>query len=247
MRNSVATLSTSLSMLSRTPGYWILMAMSRPSRACARCTCPIEAAAMGVYEKCLNCFSQPLPHWASSTPFTWALGMARASERRRARISASAGGSRSPDSIETSCPTFIAAPRSLASWSATRRALAGVSSRSLILGRLPWASWRAPSAIMPPAMPVAIQPRRASREPRPLGTARVGAADLGAGGCYLPASGCPWFVPASTWLSRPGQTAAGAAFIRGRMRALSTARSLQQEMISYAQNPEMDRARACWR
>jgi len=73
IRNSVATLSTSLSMLSRTPGYWILMAMSRPSLAWARCTWPMEAAAMGVYEKCLNCFSQPGPHCASSTPFTWAL------------------------------------------------------------------------------------------------------------------------------------------------------------------------------
>jgi hypothetical protein len=85
----------------------------------------------------VNRFSQPLPHWVSSTPLTWALGMARASERSRPRISASAGGSRSPDSIETSCPTFIAAPRSLASWSATRRALPGVSSRSLSFGRLP--------------------------------------------------------------------------------------------------------------
>jgi hypothetical protein len=48
MRNNAATLSTSLSMLSTTPGYWILMARSRPSLVWARCTCPIEAAAMGV-------------------------------------------------------------------------------------------------------------------------------------------------------------------------------------------------------
>ncbi len=48
MRSKRPILSMSLSMLSRTPGYWTLIARSRPSRVCARCTCPIEAAAIGL-------------------------------------------------------------------------------------------------------------------------------------------------------------------------------------------------------
>jgi hypothetical protein len=50
---------------------------------------------------------------ASSMPMIWALGMARASERKRARMSESAGGSRSPDSMDSNSPTFMAAPRNL--------------------------------------------------------------------------------------------------------------------------------------
>ena len=87
--------------------------------------------------------------------------------------------------------------RSLANWSATRRRLLGVSSISLILGRLPWASWRAPSATMPPAMPVAIQPSRASRVPRPLGTASV-AAPLDGSLSFFKSGGlqgCPLIMP----------------------------------------------------
>ncbi len=34
-------------MVSAMPGYWTLTATARPSCVIARCTCPIEAAAMG--------------------------------------------------------------------------------------------------------------------------------------------------------------------------------------------------------
>jgi hypothetical protein len=91
IRNSVATLSTSLSMLSRTPGYWILMAMSRPSLAWARCTWPMEAAAMGVYEKMLELLLPARAPLRVEHALHLGFGMARASERSRARISASAG------------------------------------------------------------------------------------------------------------------------------------------------------------
>ena len=180
-RSRVATLSTSLSMLRRTPGYCSLIASSWPSRVRARCTWPIEAAAQGVKEKRSKPCSQPLPQCVSSTCTTWLIGMVRASSRRRARMSASSGGKRLPASIDISWPTFIAAPRSCASCSATRRALAGVSTSSLTLGRLPAASWRAPSASMPPATPVARLPRRARRDRRPPGTAALRAAS--ATGC----------------------------------------------------------------
>ena len=131
----------------------------------------VEAAAIGVNEKREKCRVQSLPQLASSTVTSWLIGIGWASARRRARIWLSSGGSRSPASIDNSCPTFIAAPRSWASWSATRRALAGVSSSSPTDGRRPWASWRKPSASMPPATPEARLPSRARREMRLLGTA----------------------------------------------------------------------------
>ncbi len=154
------------------------MASCCPSMVRARWTWPMDAAAIGVKENSRKWRSQPFPQLASSTPTTWLMGMARASARRRARMSPISGGSRSPASIESICPTFIAAPRNCASWSATRRALAGVSSKSPRRGRLPWASWRAPSASMLPATPVASDPSRANLDQRLPGTAEVRASRL---------------------------------------------------------------------
>ena len=66
-------------------------------------------------------------------------------------------------------PTFIAAPRMVASWSATRRALAGVINMSLALGRLPARNLRVLSASMPPATPPAMRATRAKRPAREVG------------------------------------------------------------------------------
>ena len=52
-----ATRASWLRSLSRAwaaPGYWIFTATSRPSRHTARCTCPMEAAAVGVSSKDWN-------------------------------------------------------------------------------------------------------------------------------------------------------------------------------------------------
>jgi hypothetical protein len=47
-------LATSLSMLWATPGYWTLIANSRPSLYVTRWTCPIDAAAIGLTPNVLN-------------------------------------------------------------------------------------------------------------------------------------------------------------------------------------------------
>ena len=96
----------------------------------------VAAAALGVvlllWHELTNLAGKPLGvMYALFAALTWALGMARASERRRARISARAGGSRSADSIETSCPTFIAAPRMRPRDLSRRRALASLKTSSL--------------------------------------------------------------------------------------------------------------------
>ncbi len=167
-----ATLSTSLSMLRRTPGYCTLMARCSPSRVTASWTCPMEAAARGVKENRLKPRSQPLPQARLRTSATWPRGMVWASLRSRSRTRLNSGGRNSPASMDMSWPTFIAAPRISESRSARRRALAGVSSRSPIDGRRPWASWRAPSPKAPPAMPPASRPRCISRSRRDSGIRR---------------------------------------------------------------------------
>ena len=169
--NSAATLSTSLSMLSLTPGYCTLMARSLPSRVSARCTCPIEAAAAGVKANRSKLASQSLPHSRSNTDTNWLMGIETALLRRRDIISESAGGIRSPASIDKSWPTFIAAPRSFDSSFVTRRALAGVSNMPDIVGKFPLARCLAPSASIPPATVEAISPKRDNLFQRPAGTA----------------------------------------------------------------------------
>ena len=120
-RSRVATLSTSLSMLARTPGYCTLIARSRPSGVTARCTCPMEAAAKGRTSKRAKRLYQPGPHSAFSTVCSCLGGMWRASSRIRARIAVSSSGSTSPVSIDSICPSFSAAPRRCDSPSVSRK------------------------------------------------------------------------------------------------------------------------------
>ena len=171
-RKSVATLSTSASMLSRTPGYCTLIANSRPSCVTARCTCPIEAAAIGLGSNWRNRVRQTAPHSRASTRCSCGGGICWALSRRRAMISASSGGKKSPASMDIIWPSFMAAPRRCASRSATFPTLAGVSNMSRRRGRSPSASRRAPSPMIPPARPPASRPNCPSRCSLPLGTDR---------------------------------------------------------------------------
>ncbi len=172
IRSSVATLSTSASMLSRTPGYCTLIASSRPSWVSARWTCPIEAAAIGRGSNRAKRVRQSLPQCCASTRLSWAGGMWWAFSRSRAMICDSSAGSMSPASSEIICPSFIAAPRKCDSRSTAPLMLPGVSSMSRIRGRSPSASRRAPSASIPPATPPARRPKWPSRDSRPRGTRR---------------------------------------------------------------------------
>ena len=133
----------------------------------------------GVKPNCAKRASQPSPRRPSALvhlPNGHGFGV-RAQARR---ISPSSGGSNSPASIDSSCPTFMAAPRSCASWSATRRALAGVSSKSRALGRLP-------APIGARLRPHASQPGRQGAHARHATPAAAGhgccGAGRGSGGC----------------------------------------------------------------
>ena len=171
-------------MLPRTPGYCTLIARSRPSSAIARCTCPIDAAAIGVGANRLNRRRQSAPHSRASTFCSCCGGMWLARSRSPAISWLSSGGSMSPASIEIIWPSFIAAPRRCDSRSASRTKLPGVISMPRTLGRSPSASRRAPSAIIPPATPPASRPNWPSRDNRPLGTARSGGGFNGGMGIF---------------------------------------------------------------
>ena len=100
-------------------------------------------------------------------------------------MAAISGGSKSPASIEISCPTFMAAPRIWASCWVILRALTGGQQQVIdFLGRLPCASSQAPATSMVPATPVAICPMRIKRLWRPLGMV-----DLATGGVVIKAGG----------------------------------------------------------
>ena len=135
-RSSAATLSTSLSMLRATPGYWIFSARSRPSAAVAACTWPIEAAASGSKSNSAKRASQPGRTRAPSTRRTCASGMksARGAQQRERLGELAAAACPSPSS-ESSWPSFIAAPRSRERRCARRRAFARMKQRARGVGR----------------------------------------------------------------------------------------------------------------
>ncbi len=118
----------SLSMLARTPGYWIFSAKAWPPCVCAQCTTPIEAAAMGAMSKLRNRLCQCAPYSRFSTAVSCAAGMVWAALRSPPnKLENSAGNTPWPAaSIDISWPTFITAPRMADKRSAIRLALAGV-------------------------------------------------------------------------------------------------------------------------
>ena len=63
-----ATLPRSAAIVSAMPGYCTLTATASPSAVIARCTCPIEAAAIGRGSHSLNTFSGASPSSALIMP-----------------------------------------------------------------------------------------------------------------------------------------------------------------------------------
>lgn len=77
----------SLSSASRAPGYWILTATVRPSRATALCTWPIEAAAAGTSSKSRNfAVRHRGPSSRASTSWTASGGRGGAASCRRVNV-----------------------------------------------------------------------------------------------------------------------------------------------------------------
>ena len=63
IRRSRATLSRSAAIASAMPGYWTFTATARPSRVIARCTWPIDAAAIGSGSHSANARSGGMPEF----------------------------------------------------------------------------------------------------------------------------------------------------------------------------------------
>ena len=166
-------MSTSPSMLRSTPGYWSFSARSRPSRAVAACTWPIDAAASGSKSNSAKRLFQSRPNSCASTCRTCASGMKCAWFWSCASASRKRGGSMPSPCSESSWPSFIAAPRRSASVSVRRSAFAlGHEQRAVALAaRRPRAAApRAPTRRRSrPAAPRAARSARA----RPSGTRAV--------------------------------------------------------------------------
>jgi hypothetical protein len=79
----------------------------------------------------------------------------------------------------------MAAPRKCVSWCITLKALAGVSSKSFKLGRLPSTNCLASSRIIPPAISEAIVTKRANLDTLPVGTERPLDGNLSGGKTWL--------------------------------------------------------------
>mmetsp|Transcript_8673 Transcript_8673/g.29597 ORF Transcript_8673/g.29597 Transcript_8673/m.29597 type:complete len:220 (+) Transcript_8673:1568-2227(+) len=111
-------LARSLSMLAATPGYCTFMttgtvAPVSGSATSARCTCPMEAAAMGRSSKLATPWRsrQPSPSSAVSWACSCADGIMSAPWRARSRAAASGGGSMRSSWMDSICPSLSAAPR----------------------------------------------------------------------------------------------------------------------------------------
>src|SRR3954454_3427344 len=97
------------------PGYWTLTATSRPSRSVARCTWPIDAAAIGSSPKSANSRDIRSPRSSSTTPRIALNETGSAPSCSWARIAWNSGrmssGTRPRSTADSVWPTFIAAPR----------------------------------------------------------------------------------------------------------------------------------------
>ena len=78
-------------MVSAMPGYWTLTATARPSRVTARCTCPIEAAAIGRGSQRANARSGGTPSSSSTTAAASCGLIGGTLSWRRARVLADRG------------------------------------------------------------------------------------------------------------------------------------------------------------
>ena len=112
--NRARRLRRSASTASAMPGYWTLTATATPSRVVARCTCPIEAAAIASGSMSARTADTGSPHSAaiSFSIFGHAtVGAAsRSSARRRWMRSPASASMPGNSTVEMTWPIFIAAP-----------------------------------------------------------------------------------------------------------------------------------------
>src|SRR5215469_7286053 len=181
----------SLSSALPAPGYWIFTATWRPSRQTARCTWPIDAAAVGLSSNSVNLSRQSGPRSSASTRYTVRDGSGGADSWSRVSVArygpASSGGS-AASKIDSACPNFIApplsSPRTRKIWSAVRCWISAATSSA---GRPPIRLPR-PSAVRParPTGRVAsLAVRVKARRGRSLTSSIVGQPDA----CVPPATG----------------------------------------------------------
>ena len=104
-----------MSTASATPGYWTFTATARPSRVRARCTWPIEAAANASSSNSSKITDGFSPSSSRSSFSSWRNGSGGTSSRSVASVclkfSRSSSGSAVKSIVESTCPTFMAAPR----------------------------------------------------------------------------------------------------------------------------------------
>src|SRR5690242_6804134 len=91
IRRSSVTLRRSAAMVSAMPGYWTLTATARPSSVTARCTWPIEAAAIGRGSQRANARSGGAPSSSSTTAAASCGLIGGTLSWRRARVWRTAG------------------------------------------------------------------------------------------------------------------------------------------------------------
>ena len=181
--SSSIALRRSVSTASATPGYWTLTTTSSPSIVVARCTWPIDAAANARSSKSENTRVSGPPNSSRNSRSSFENGTGGTSSRSSASFACSASrsssGRPSNSTIESTCPTFIAAPRIWPSWftssltSAAVRSFCAAAARSGERTRL---TVRMPAHRAP--WPVTRPPTRAVRAIRPVGSLRASGGSL---------------------------------------------------------------------
>ena len=113
--SSTCRLRRSVSTASATPGYWTLTATRRPSRVTARWTWPIEAAAKASLLEVGEASPRGVPSSSRSSFSIRLNGSGGTSSRSEASVclnsSRSPSGIAVKSTVESTWPTFIAAPR----------------------------------------------------------------------------------------------------------------------------------------
>ncbi len=161
---SILKLRRSASTASAMPGYWTLTATATPSRVVARCTWPIEAAAIASVSMSARTRETGSPHSAAISFSSLGQGtdgaLSRSSARRRWMRSEPSTSMPGNSIVESTWPTFIAAPFMRPSWMTICSITSAV--------RLAWAFSRASSErTRSSARPPAIRPPwAATRLPR---------------------------------------------------------------------------------
>ena len=153
------------------PGYWTLIATSTPSRVVARCTWPIDAAAIDSCSMSASTRLTGSPHSCAISFSSFGHGTlgaeSRSSARRRWMRSACSSSMPGSSTVESTCPIFIAAPFIRPSWTTICSTTSAVR---FDCARRRASSERTLSSAWPPAIrapwPATSPPRRAVRRVR---------------------------------------------------------------------------------